>query len=64
MINDKDESTKKAKPEGNTDPSVPSSPDVKKDGWSAEEIAEQAAHKDGTEIKQEIKQGEKTQKVG
>lgn len=62
MINENDESTEKAKPEGNTDPDMPNSPDVKKDGWSAEEIAEQAAHKDGTEVKQEIKQGKDTQR--
>lgn len=61
MNNEKDESTEKAKPEGNTDPSVPSSPDVKQEGWSAEEIAEQGAHKDGSEVKEEIKQGQKTQ---
>lgn len=48
-----------AKPAGNTDSSVPNSPDVKHENWSAEEIAEQAAHKDGTEVKQEIKQGQR-----
>ena len=57
MNNEKDDFTEKAKPEGNTDSSVPNSPDVSKDGWSAEEIAEQAVHKDGAEVKEEIKQG-------
>lgn len=61
MTNEQNESTEKAKPEGNTDPNVPSSPDVKQEGWSAEEIAEQGAHKDGTEVKEEIKQGQQTQ---
>jgi hypothetical protein len=62
MINEKDESTEKAKPEGNTNEDQQSSPDVKKDGWSAEEIAEQASNKDGTEVKQEIDQGKETQR--
>lgn len=62
MSNEKDDFAEKAKPEGNTDSSVPNSPDVKKDGWSAEEIAEQAAHKDGAEVKEEIKQGKETLK--
>ncbi len=61
MVSEKDESTEKVKPEGNTDPTVPNSPDVKQEGWSAEEIAEQAAHKDGSEVKQEIQQGQQTQ---
>ncbi|HEX9003738.1 MAG TPA: hypothetical protein VGB07_27760 [Blastocatellia bacterium] len=61
MVNEKNESTEKVKPEGNTDPAVPNSPDVKEEGWSAEEIAEQAAHKDGSEVKQEIQQGQQTQ---
>ena len=56
-----DTTTNPTKPEGNTDPRVPSSPDVKNEGWSAEEIAEQAANKDGTEVKQEIKQGKRVQ---
>jgi hypothetical protein len=60
MNNEKGESTEKAKPEGNTDPNVPNSPDVKQEGWSAEEIAEQGAHKDGSEVKEEIRQGQKT----
>ena len=61
MVNEKNESTEKVKPEGNTDPSVPNSPDVKEEGWSAEEIAEQAVHKDGSEVKEEIRQGQQTQ---
>ncbi|HMV46566.1 MAG TPA: hypothetical protein PLD20_05075 [Blastocatellia bacterium] len=55
------ESTDKAKPQGNTDRDIPNSPDVKAEEWSAEEIAEQAAHKDGAEVKEELKQGKKTQ---
>ncbi len=35
---------------------------VKQEGWSAEEIAEQGVHKDGTEVKEEIKQGRQTQR--
>lgn len=54
-----DTPTNDTKPAGNTDPNVPNSPDVKAQGWSAEEIAEQAANKDGTEVKQEMKQGKK-----
>ena len=61
MVNEKNESTEKVKPEGNTDPTVPNSPDVKEEGWSAEEIAEQAVHKDGSEVKEEIRQGQQTQ---
>lgn len=64
-MNDKtDELTDKAKPEGNTNEDQQSSPDVKREGWSAEEIAEQGAHKDGTEVKEEIKQGRQTQREG
>jgi hypothetical protein len=62
MINENDELADKAKPEGNTNEEQQGSPDVKKDGWSAEEIAEQSAHKDGTEVKQEIEQGKETQR--
>lgn len=31
MVNEKNESTEKVKPEGNTDPTVPNSPDVKQE---------------------------------
>jgi hypothetical protein len=41
---------------------VPNSPDVKNEDWSAEEIAEQAAHKDGTEVKQEMQHGKRAQR--
>lgn len=54
--------TNTTKPAGNTDPEVPNSPDVQHESWSAEEIAEQASTKDGTEVKQEIQQGQKTQR--
>ncbi len=62
MTNEKEESAEKAKPQGNTDTTVPNSPDVKHEGWSAEKIAEQAANKDGAEVKEEIKQGKKTER--
>ncbi len=61
MSTDKNPSTEQAKPQGNTDTEVPNSPDVKHEGWSAEEIAEQAASKDGAEVKEEMKQGRKTE---
>lgn len=62
MSNEKDDSTDKAKPQGRTDPETqPNSPDIKQEGWSAEEIAEQASNKDAAEVKEEIKQGQKTQ---
>jgi hypothetical protein len=61
MSTDKNQATEKAKPHGNTDTEVPNSPDVKHEGWSAEKIAEQAANKDGAEVKEEMKQGKKTQ---
>jgi len=63
MSNQKNDSTEKAKPQGNTDPETQqNSPDVNQEGWSAEKIAEQAAHKDATEVKEEMKQGQKTQR--
>ena len=58
----KQEPTDRAKPEGNTNEDQQSSPDVKQEGWSAEKIAEQAAHKDSTEVKEEMKQGKQTQR--
>lgn len=61
MNTENKQTTEKAKPQGNTDLDVPNSPDVKHEGWSAEKIAEQAAHKDGAEVKEEIKQGKKTE---
>lgn len=62
MKNWPDATTNPTKPAGNTDPRVPGSPDVKNEGWSAEEIAEQAATKDGTEVKQEIQHGQHAQR--
>jgi hypothetical protein len=60
MSNAKGQSTEKAKPQGNANPEQPASPDVKQEGWSAEEIAEQAVHKDAAETKEEMKQGKQT----
>ncbi|MCI0525304.1 MAG: hypothetical protein L0Y75_08595 [Acidobacteria bacterium] len=51
------QATHKAKPEGNTDPAMPHTPDVKVEGWSAEEIAEESAYLDGTEVKEEMEEG-------
>lgn len=62
MNNEKVDSAEKAKPEGNTNDDQQSSPDVKQEGWSAEEIAEQGVHKDATEVKEEMKQGRQTQR--
>jgi len=62
MSDRKEESAEKAKPHGNQDPKMTKSPDVKQEGWSAEQIAEQAAHKDATEVKEEMKQGQQTQR--
>lgn len=62
MSNRQDQTTEKAKPRGNVHPDEPASPDVKQEDWSAEQIAEQAVHKDATETKQELKQGQKTQR--
>jgi hypothetical protein len=61
MSNEKDKDAEQAKPEGNTDPDTPSTPDVKHEGWSAEQIAEQSAYKDGTEVKEELEEGKETQ---
>lgn len=61
MKHSQEAATNQTKPAGNTDTCVPNSPDVKNEGWSAEEIAEQAANKDGTEVKQEMKQGKRVQ---
>jgi len=62
MSKGKTESVEKAKPQGNADPKTPDSPDVKQEGWSAEEIAEQASNKDATEVKGEMKQGKKSRR--
>ena len=50
--------THKAKPEGNPDPAMPHTPDVIVEGWSAEEIAEESSYQDGTEVKEEMEEGE------
>jgi len=50
--------THKAKPEGNQDPAMPHTPDVIVEGWSAEEIAEESSYQDGTEVKEEMEEGE------
>ena len=47
----------KAKPEGNPDPLTPHTPDVRVEGWSAEEIAEESSYQDGTEVKEEMEEG-------
>ena len=60
MANTKED--KKVKPHGNPDPAMPDSPDVKEEGWSAEQVAEQSAYKDGTEVKEEMKEGKKTKR--
>lgn len=52
----------KAKPEGNSDDTAQSTPDVKVEEWSAEEIAEQSPYEDGASVKGQIKQGRKIQK--
>jgi len=57
MPNTKSEPAHKVKPEGNQDPAMPHTHDVKAEGWSAEHIAEESAYKDGTEVKQEMKEG-------
>jgi hypothetical protein len=62
MTNENNKTTEKAKPKGNPDPTMPHSPDVKEQGWSAEHVAEESAYKDGTEIKEEIKEGKRTQR--
>ncbi len=62
MADEKDE--EKAKPQGNPDPAMADSPDVKEEGWSAEEVAEQSAYKDGTEVKEEMQEGKETKRQG
>jgi hypothetical protein len=62
MPNAKKEITDKAKPEGNPDPSMAHTPDVSVDEWSAEEIAEESAYKDGTEVKEEMKDGKRVKR--
>ena len=57
MPNTKGEPTHKFKPEGNLNPAMPHSPDVKAEGWSAEHIAEESAYQDGTEVKEEMIEG-------
>lgn len=52
----------KAKPEGNTDDTAQSTPDVKHEGWSAEEVAEESGYQDGTAVKGEMKQGKKVER--
>jgi len=53
---------KKAKPKGNPDPAMPHTRDVKQEGWSAEHIAEESAYQDGTEIKEEMKEGKQVKR--
>jgi hypothetical protein len=62
MPNAKNEITDKAKPEGNLDPSVANTPDVKVENWSAEEIAEESTYKDGTEVKEEMEEGKRVKR--
>jgi hypothetical protein len=62
MPNAKNEITHKAKPEGNPDPLMAHTPDVKVEEWSAEEIAEESAYKDGTEVKEEMKDGKRVKR--
>jgi hypothetical protein len=57
MVNEKKPVAHKAKPEGNPDPATPHTPDVKVEGWSAEEIAEESSYLDGTEVKEEMEEG-------
>ncbi|MGE0129394.1 MAG: hypothetical protein AB7U82_15055 [Blastocatellales bacterium] len=57
MANAKNGPTHKVKPEGNQDPAMPHTPDVKAEGWSAERIAEESAYLDGTEVKEEMIEG-------
>ncbi len=57
MANTTNKTTHKAKPEGNPDPAMPHTPDVIVEGWSAEEIAEESAYLDGTEVKEEMEEG-------
>ena len=58
MTSSINETTHKAKPEGNPDPATPHTPDVIVEGWSAEEIAEESSYQDGTEVKEEMEEGE------
>jgi len=62
MLNEKKpvahNATHKAKPEGNPDPAMPHTPDVIVEGWSAKEIAEESSYQDGTEVKEEMEEGE------
>jgi len=62
MSDRKEEPAGKAKPHGNQDPRMPKSPDVKQEEWSAEKVAEQGVYKDSTEVKEEMKQGQQTQR--
>jgi hypothetical protein len=57
MLKAIDQVAHKAKPEGNPDPAMPHTPDVIVEGWSAEEIAEESAYLDGTEVKEEMEEG-------
>jgi hypothetical protein len=62
MPNAKNEITHKAKPEGNPTQSMAHTPDVKVEGWSAEEIAEESAYQDGTEVKEEMEEGKRVKR--
>jgi hypothetical protein len=62
MPNAKNEITHKAKSEGNPTSSMSHTPDVKVEGWSAEEIAEESAYQDGTEVKEEMKEGKRVKR--
>lgn len=56
------ENTEKAKPQGDPDDTAQPTPDVKHEGWSAEEIAEESAYEEGAEVKEQIKEGRATQR--
>lgn len=64
MGDEKDNAASKAKPDGDADPDTPKTPDVNHEGWSAEQIEEQASNKDATEVKAEINQGKQVQRKG
>lgn len=56
------ENTDKAKPQGDPDDTTQPTPDVKHEGWSAEQIAEESAYEEGVEVKEQIKQGRQVER--
>jgi hypothetical protein len=62
MATNNPDNSDKAKPQGDPDDTAQPTPDVKHEGWSAEEISEESAYDEGTEVKEQMKQGRRIER--